>query len=345
MAKKLTYEFVKESFEREGYKLLSKEYINSNDKLKYKCPNGHVHFIRWGNWQQGQRCFYCFGKIKLTIDFVKSSFKNEGYILLDNKYINSTSKLNYICSKGHKSKITWSDWKQGKRCGFCANNIKPNIEKIKYSMKLEGYTLLSNEYINNHNKLKYICPNGHIHYVSWYNWYRSKSRCPYCSGHVVTFDKIKKSFEEENYTLLSSEYEGCYKKLEYICPNGHKNFTNWNSWVNNRRCPTCRDIKRFGESSPNWKGGISYEPYCPIWKDKEYKQDIRNRDGNRCSNPYCTSNKPNDLTIHHIDYDKKNCAPSNLITVCRSCNSKANTDRGWHKSWYKAILYRRYMIS
>ena len=35
--KKLTYEYVKEQIEKEGYKLLSSEYVNSREKLELKC--------------------------------------------------------------------------------------------------------------------------------------------------------------------------------------------------------------------------------------------------------------------------------------------------------------------
>ena len=96
-----------------------------------------------------------------------------------------------------------------------------------------------------------------------------------------------------------------------------------------------------GKNNPNWKGGISFDPYCQAWVDQEYKQSIKERDGNRCLNPLC--NNEHDLCLHHIDYDKKNCNPFNLITVCRSCNSKANKDREWHTSWYQAIIYNRYI--
>lgn len=47
MSKKLTYEFVKEQFGREGYELLSKEYVNNCTKLFYICPKGHKHSISW----------------------------------------------------------------------------------------------------------------------------------------------------------------------------------------------------------------------------------------------------------------------------------------------------------
>ena len=66
------------------------------------------------------------------------------------------------------------------------------------------------------------------------------------------------------------------------------------------------------------------------------------RDGYKCLNPTCNKTSTR-LSLHHIDYDKKNCAPKNLITVCNSCNGKANKDREWHQSWYQAIIYLRYI--
>jgi len=103
--------------------------------------------------------------------------------------------------------------------------------------------------------------------------------------------------------------------------------------------------KNLGPENPNWKGGISCEPYCDIWLDKEFKESIKERDGYKCLNPDCWKNCNHlPIDIHHIDYNKKNCKPSNLIALCRSCNSRANKDREWHEFWYKAILYRRYLL-
>ena len=85
----------------------------------------------------------------------------------------------------------------------------------------------------------------------------------------------------------------------------------------------------------NWAAGISYLPYCLEWT-KDYKDSIKERDGNKCRNPIC--NKIEDLTIHHIDYDKRNCQPENLLTLCRSCNSKANGNREYFKILYKCVM-------
>ena len=98
---------------------------------------------------------------------------------------------------------------------------------------------------------------------------------------------------------------------------------------------------RCGELNPAWNNGSSlkYE-YCPLWRDKEYKESIKERDGHRCLNP-CCDKKSLEINIHHINYIKKDCRPKNLITLCKTCNLKANTNRDWHQSWYEAVIYRR----
>ncbi len=95
-----------------------------------------------------------------------------------------------------------------------------------------------------------------------------------------------------------------------------------------------------GDNNPNWRGGIACDPYCEQWLDVEYKESIKIRDNYKCLNPKCNK-KSNNLCIHHIDYNKKNCHPKNLITLCYACNSEANYNRKWHYSWYNAIIFRR----
>ena len=278
MAKKLIYEFVKSEFEKEGYILLSKEYTNARTKLNYECVNGHFHSITWDNWKQGKRCPKCR---KIDIETVRRSFEDEGYTLLSDVYYNNRTKMDFICSNGHRHSINWNDWKDGHRCAVCAGLAKPLYSEVKASFEVERYVLLSKEYHNAKTKLDCICPNGHHYSVSWHNW---------CMG---------------------------------------------------IRCPICHKLSLVGAGNPAWKGGNSFEPYCPVWKDTEFKEYIKERDGYRCLNPYCY-HKDVVLSIHHIDYDKKNCHPLNLITLCRSCNSRANKDRRWHKAWYSAIMNMRY---
>jgi hypothetical protein len=90
-----------------------------------------------------------------------------------------------------------------------------------------------------------------------------------------------------------------------------------------------------GEKSHFWKGGISFFPYPREW-NALLKQKIMERDGNRCRNPGCRR-IPGRLTVHHIDYNKMNCDPANLITLCVSCNGRANKNRQLYTAFYKIL--------
>lgn len=55
------FSIIKASFEKEGYTLLTTEYINSKQKLEYVCPVGHKHSIDWSHWKnRNHRCPICY---------------------------------------------------------------------------------------------------------------------------------------------------------------------------------------------------------------------------------------------------------------------------------------------
>lgn len=97
------------------------------------------------------------------------------------------------------------------------------------------------------------------------------------------------------------------------------------------------DIHRFGEYSPNWSGGKSFEPYG-IEFNKELKDFIKNRDFNICQTPNCMNTE--NLDCHHIDYNKQNNNIENLITLCKSCHTKTNgkNKREFWINYYQEIL-------
>lgn len=100
-------------------------------------------------------------------------------------------------------------------------------------------------------------------------------------------------------------------------------------------------VHRFGEDSANWQNGKSFEPYAPEF-NKELKKYIKTRDLNVCQTPGCMETEC--LHIHHIDYDKTNNNPENLITLCNSCHSKTNgkKKRKYYTEFYQNIFIEKY---
>jgi len=87
-----------------------------------------------------------------------------------------------------------------------------------------------------------------------------------------------------------------------------------------------------GINNPMWRGGVSYEPYSVDW-NITIKRAIRERDHYVCQ--LCKEPQGDEaLSVHHIDYDKKNCNPDNLIALCRKCHAKTQINRDYWKEYF-----------
>lgn len=126
-----TYEYIKKQFEIKNYKLLSKKYKNASEKLKTLCPNDHIHWIKYNDFQQGHGCDKCYrNKLRLNFDFIKKEIELNNYKLLSDFYKNSRTKILVECKNQHEYKTTWNRFQQGHRCPFCINNISKAEGKI-----------------------------------------------------------------------------------------------------------------------------------------------------------------------------------------------------------------------
>jgi DNA-directed RNA polymerase subunit RPC12/RpoP len=208
--RKLKIEFIRAEFKKEGYELLTEVYENKYTRLDYVCSRDHKHNTHWKLWNSSQkvRCPYCYGNAKLKIEFIRTEFAKEDYILLTTVYEGNKQKLEYVCPNGHQRFITWNDWSQGKRCPCFSNQMRPTIEFIRAEFAKEGYVLLTTVYENARQKLEYICPRGHKHFVRWNKWNsKRKQRCPFCSNTGVSkWEKTVKSFlTESNINHISND--------------------------------------------------------------------------------------------------------------------------------------------
>ena len=114
--------------EQEGYKLLSKMYVNTHAKIILQCCDGHKYTTRWNDFLTGYRCRIC--KYKKDSDnktysfaYIKQQIESdaEKYILLSKKYIGCNSKLSFECPKGHRYQTSWNIWQVGARCPKCTH--------------------------------------------------------------------------------------------------------------------------------------------------------------------------------------------------------------------------------
>lgn len=90
-----------------------------------------------------------------------------------------------------------------------------------------------------------------------------------------------------------------------------------------------RPSKRRWEKSNFWAWWVCHSPYS---EDRTImlRRSIRQRDNYICQ--ICNKQQwDTTFDVHHIDYDKKNCNPINLITLCKNCHIRTNTQREYRK--------------
>jgi len=126
--------------------------------------------------------------------------------------------------------------------------------EIECEFKNRCYELLTKkeEYKNAHQKLNYICLNGHESSMCW-DKFRANRNCPECTKIFLNkkfkknFSDIQKEFSERKYKLLSKkeDYKNCYTKLEYKCPNNHIRKMTWSNFHKGRECPDCNKEKKM----------------------------------------------------------------------------------------------------
>ena len=68
-----------------------------------------------------------------------------------------------------------------------------------------------------------------------------------------------------------------------------------------------------------------FKPYSSDWT-KTLRISIRERDHYTCQ---ICGKLQGDIAfdVHHLDYDKQNCNPKNLITLCKSCHRKTSHNK------------------
>lgn len=216
-----------------------------------------------------------------------------------------------------------------------------NLKECGYNFNCSDMTIL--------NKLREY--NFHIRSIS--ESHLGKKRKPFSEEHkrnmsevqkgkiipIETREKMSEAMRGENNPNYGKHpSEETRQRMSEAQSGSKKSLSTKQKMSESRRGEKNNMYGRRDEKAPNWKGGISFEPY-PITFNRELKGLIRQRDGYQCQlcrMPECEN--INKLDVHHIDYNKKNCLPSNLISLCKRCNAKVNYNREYWEEYFERHL-------
>ena len=263
---KWNYDLVKDFVETEGYCLISESYTKIEDKMTFKCNQGHMFEMKFNNFKNGNRCKKCrtLSRMKYSENEVRQILQCEGYELLD-VYTSLVKPIRIKCPNGHINDILFQSFENGHRCKNCSedeknplfNNFKESdsrfncgnkkltIEQAKERADNVGFVIIDNYFNGIKSNVNFKCDKGHI-FNSRFDGVIRRKKCPVCSenGKVFSYKYVSDYIKSKGDTLISKQYSGINDKLEIKCNNGHLYKVTFQSFRHsNTRCPICYQTK------------------------------------------------------------------------------------------------------
>ena len=233
---------------------------------------------------------------KLTLEYVKGFFEEQGCELLDEEYINSRAKMRYKCSCGDISTTRFKDFKRGSKCKKCGIEKSSEGNKLLYKdvkqyFKDHGCKLLEKEYIDNRTKMKYICSCGNISTIK-FSEFKEGHRCRKCSGcEKYTLKYMKQFFLNRNCELLETEYKAVTEKMKFKCSCGNISQITFISFKRGCFCFKCGNLRRIEKRKFSFKYVDNYyeEQGCKLLEKEYINCRVKMRYRCKCGEIECVS--------------------------------------------------------
>ncbi|MFC6603873.1 hypothetical protein [Ectobacillus funiculus] len=304
-AKRLDPKEVEEYFREQNCIMLS-PFIDVHTPIEYVCSCGNTDIKDFTHFKRGQRCKEC-AKLKKrrarqnNPQEVVAYFESQGCVLLD-EYESYHKRMAYICVCEKEDMISYSNFKQGKRCKSCgdkkkADHFRLNPEYVKAFFQEQGCKLLS-PYVNSKSILWFKCSCGRIHTTRWKH-FKIIKQCKECSWEQIANDRrfdieyVSSIFEAEDCLLLSTHYEGAHEPLDYQCSCGNKSVISLANFEAGKRCG-CQ--VRRGEDHPGWTGLTTLKNFLRT-SVKKWRQESREVANYTCA---ITGERGGRIQVHHL---------------------------------------------
>ncbi len=232
MPKKLTSQSVTTKLSKIGL-VLVRRYQGSRKPITIRCKRGHLTKGYLQVITQSGQCRVCAKHERIARYFDR--IRKKGFLIHD-AYKGVDEKYDFSCRSGHRFTQSLYNLYSRLRCPKCGDEALAN--KFKKMAESKGYKLT--KLSKNHVTL--TCKNKHTSRLARTRLSKV-GRCQKChkiqwaSGNL---SKLGKFIDKKGGKLLTTTYDGRFRKIRIQCANDHVFYTTPDNLLNGRRwCPTC----------------------------------------------------------------------------------------------------------
>ncbi len=228
---RLTIEAIRPYAAAHGGTLLSGEYVNSYQPLRWRCRMGHEFTATARLVQRGRWCSRCRGGpgARYGIERMRAIARDRGGACLSDDFRGARVKLRWRCRRGHAWEAVPNSVLMGTWCPTCAaatvrGRPRPTVtlDDMRAIAAERGGECLSDEYRNSAAKIRWRCANGH-EWLATPRAVRQGSWCRSCSHRYSgSIDGLRLLAAEQGGRCLSTAYDNARVPLRWQCAKGHR---------------------------------------------------------------------------------------------------------------------------
>jgi hypothetical protein len=121
------------------------------------------------------------------------------------------------------------------------------------------------------------------------------------------------------------------------CKKQFKPFFHGSQYCDKTCASAAHAYRMQGKGNGRYVHGQALRKYPPGWT-RTHKAQIRARDGDCCQICGRGPDGNRALDVHHINYDKADLQPGNLITLCRFCHGKMHGNKKSRARWKRELF-------
>lgn len=188
--------------EKRGGRCLSDAYMGGRAKYRFRCGGGHEWEATGTSILRGTWCPQCnlaskrSGQLLLVdgLSRLQAAARQKGGECLSTTYQGTAGRYEFRCQYGHEWQALGGSVLSGNWCRQCMYEaLRLGLDKARQVAQERGGKCLSQRYVNNSNKLQWLCHRGHT-------WHAPLGRiqagcwCPTCAHQAQIKSRTSKAW-------------------------------------------------------------------------------------------------------------------------------------------------------